>query len=306
MFNLSDLFTRDQLFHFRKVDNFKGILIVLTHLSIYLSCVFFVIFQYESEHWFLALLGLLVLSQCSSALSWPGLSHELLHGHIFTNKQLNMLLYVVCSTLSFENWGYYKKSHFVHHKYTLSKLYDFEVTPNQPALTSLELVSLLSIDLRRLFITWKFTILNSLGIVSKFHNNINCFPLGSVARYEVILAARIILCFHLSSFIFSFVFHNFGIFFSVSLSPFFFQFIRKMIIRSQHYDMVADEANYLYNSRSTKLNPILSVIYYNDNYHLEHHIDTRIPFYNLPKLRSKIKDEIPQMDTLINTIRNSF
>ena len=41
------------------------------------------------------------------------------------------------------------------------------------------------------------------------------------------------------------------------------------------------------------MNPISRFIYLNMNYHIEHHMFTMVPYYNLPKLHALIKHDLP-------------
>ncbi len=41
------------------------------------------------------------------------------------------------------------------------------------------------------------------------------------------------------------------------------------------------------------LGPVLRFLYWNMNYHIEHHLYPNVPFHALPKLREKIKDQLP-------------
>ena len=41
------------------------------------------------------------------------------------------------------------------------------------------------------------------------------------------------------------------------------------------------------------MNPISRFIYLNMNYHIEHHMFTMVPYYNLPKLHELIKHDLP-------------
>ena len=51
-------------------------------------------------------------------------------------------------------------------------------------------------------------------------------------------------------------------------------------------------------TRSVRLNPIFSFIYWKMEYHIEHHMFPMIPSYNLPKLYDVIKDQMPEPQTL--------
>ena len=47
------------------------------------------------------------------------------------------------------------------------------------------------------------------------------------------------------------------------------------------------------------MNPVSRFIYLNMNYHLEHHLFTMVPYYNLPKLHALIRHDVPAPDPSI-------
>ena len=47
------------------------------------------------------------------------------------------------------------------------------------------------------------------------------------------------------------------------------------------------------NTRTVYLNPISRFIYWNMNYHVEHHMFPMVPYHALPKLHELIKDDLP-------------
>jgi fatty acid desaturase len=62
----------------------------------------------------------------------------------------------------------------------------------------------------------------------------------------------------------------------------------------QHGGLAEDELDYRLNTRTAYLNPISSFIYWNMNYHIEHHMFPLVPFHQLPKLHSLIKSDCPE------------
>jgi fatty acid desaturase len=47
------------------------------------------------------------------------------------------------------------------------------------------------------------------------------------------------------------------------------------------------------NSRTVYINPISRFIYWNMNYHVEHHMFPMVPYHALPKLHALIKNDLP-------------
>ena len=57
--------------------------------------------------------------------------------------------------------------------------------------------------------------------------------------------------------------------------------------------MPLNKTDFRENTRTVKLNPILEFLYWNMNYHIEHHMFPKIPFYNLKKLHVFLESDMP-------------
>ena len=67
---------------------------------------------------------------------------------------------------------------------------------------------------------------------------------------------------------------------------------------TQHWGLPENVKDHRLSTRSVKLNPIFSFIYWKMEYHIEHHMFPMVPSYNLPKLHEHIKHELPKTQTL--------
>ena len=61
----------------------------------------------------------------------------------------------------------------------------------------------------------------------------------------------------------------------------------------QHGGLADNVVDHRLNSRTVYMNPISRFIYWNMNYHVEHHMFPKVPFHALPKLHSLIKHDLP-------------
>ena len=62
---------------------------------------------------------------------------------------------------------------------------------------------------------------------------------------------------------------------------------------TQHFGLAEDVLDHRLNSRTVYMNPVFRFLYWNMNYHIEHHIFPTIPYYALPKLHKAIKADCP-------------
>lgn len=75
----------------------------------------------------------------------------------------------------------------------------------------------------------------------------------------------------------------------------------------QHGGLAEDVIDHRLNSRSVHMNPISQWIYWNMNYHVEHHMFPMVPYYNLPRLHALIKDDLPAANpSIFHAYREMF
>ena len=67
----------------------------------------------------------------------------------------------------------------------------------------------------------------------------------------------------------------------------------------QHGGLAEDVLDHRLNSRTVYMNPITRWLYWNMNYHIEHHMFPMVPYYALPELHQRIKDDLPPPNTSI-------
>jgi fatty acid desaturase len=61
----------------------------------------------------------------------------------------------------------------------------------------------------------------------------------------------------------------------------------------QHAGLAEDVTDHRLNTRTVYLNPIFRFVYWNMNYHVEHHMFPMVPYHALPKLHQVIKEDCP-------------
>jgi fatty acid desaturase len=62
---------------------------------------------------------------------------------------------------------------------------------------------------------------------------------------------------------------------------------------TQHAGLAEDVLDHRLNSRTVYMNPVFRFVYWNMNYHLEHHLFPMVPYHALPKLHEEIRGECP-------------
>ncbi len=62
---------------------------------------------------------------------------------------------------------------------------------------------------------------------------------------------------------------------------------------TQHSGLADDVVDHRLNTRTVSMNPISRFVYWNMNYHVEHHMFPMVPFHALPRLHDEIKGDLP-------------
>ena len=62
---------------------------------------------------------------------------------------------------------------------------------------------------------------------------------------------------------------------------------------TQHLGLAEDVLDHRLNSRTVYMNPFFRFLYWNMNYHVEHHMFPMVPYHALPKLHEAIKADCP-------------
>lgn len=61
----------------------------------------------------------------------------------------------------------------------------------------------------------------------------------------------------------------------------------------QHGGLAEDVLDHRLNSRTVLINPVSRFLYWNMNYHVEHHMFPMVPYHALPRLHALIRDDLP-------------
>ena len=65
----------------------------------------------------------------------------------------------------------------------------------------------------------------------------------------------------------------------------------------QHGGLPEDVTDHRLNSRTVFMNPVSRWLYWNMNYHVEHHMFPMVPYYSLPALHEALKHDLPAANT---------
>ena len=140
------------------------------------------------------------------------------------------------------------------------------------------------------------TVQNTKGVKS-------VIPIPENEIRKCIKSSRIFLLIWLSIIIFSIYLQSLLPIF-LFLIPNFFRSFNALWGMTQHTGLKGNVKDHRVTTRSVRLNPIFSFIYWKMEYHVEHHMFPMIPSYNLPKLHEVIKDQLPAPKTLYTAYKD--
>ena len=69
--------------------------------------------------------------------------------------------------------------------------------------------------------------------------------------------------------------------------------LKRLFGLTQHTGLKDNIKDHRYSTRTMHLNPIFSFLYWQMEYHIEHHMFPTVPSHNLPKLHQLVKDQMP-------------
>ena len=226
-----------------------------------------------------------VLYGSSSDSRW----HECGHGTAFKSPWMNDAVYHIACFMIMRNPTAWRWSHTRHHTDTIIVGRDPEIAIMRPTFI-LKVIGMF------------FAIPQT---ISAIHNMLT-YAMGRIAedqqtyipemeRPRVILVARIWLAIHLA--VIAFAFYTGSILpllFVGPLPTMYGAWVHILTGITQHGGLAEDVLDHRLNSRTVLMNPVLRFIYWNMNYHIEHHMFPMVPYHALPALHEELKPYCPK------------
>ncbi len=247
-------------------------------------------------------LGLLYVHGACWAFLLNGF-HELCHKTVFKTKAFNTLFLDVVSFLSWYNPVLFWASHQEHHKYTLHPPDDLEVVL-PAALTVQDFLKVAVVNPWDFLTRLKGYVRLSLGKLEGEWENALFPPTAVAERRALFRWARLHLLGHAVIVAVSLYFGLWLVPVLITLAPFYGGGLQWLCNNAQHTGLMDRVSDYRLCCRTVLLNPFLRFLYWNMNYHTEHHMYAAVPCYNLGKLHEQIAADLPHCPSgLVETWR---
>jgi len=216
--------------------------------------------------------------------------HELGHGTVFRTKWLNALFVRILSFLGWINFEIFQASHARHHRYTLHPPDDLEVVlPTR-------------LMVKHFF---KQGFANPGGIVHVLKETIRVARGQMRGDWELTLFpesdptkrrrpahwARTLLAGHGLILVLSIYFKLWLLPVLITLTPFYGGWLFFLCNNTQHIGLRDNVPDFRLCCRTFTLNPVVRFLYWDMNYHTEHHMYAAVPCYRLGKLHIQARQD---------------
>jgi fatty acid desaturase len=213
--------------------------------------------------------------------------HECGHGTAFKTPWMNEVIYQFASFLVLRSATPWRWSHTRHHTDTIIVGRDPEIAMERPPIWRILLMQIFQlyggpVEIKR-FILHVFSKLDTPEkeyIPASEHAK----TFKEARIYMLIILSTIAACIYTGSFLPAMF---------IVLPSFYGNILALMFGVSQHLGLYEDVLDHRLNSRTMYLNPVFRFLYWNMNYHVEHHMFPMVPYHALPKLHEVMKPDIP-------------
>ena len=218
--------------------------------------------------------------------------HELGHGTVFKTKGLNTFFCHLFAFLGWINHELFQSSHIRHHRYTLHAPDDLEVV------LPVKLIFWHVLKTGIFYpISFYRTFLNTVRIArGKFHGEweLTLYPESDPAGRRVpVRWARTLLIGHTAIIVASLSTGQWIIPVLTCGSHVYGSWLFFLCNNTQHVGLKDNVSDFRLCCRTFTLNPALRFLYWQMNYHIEHHMYAAVPCYNLGRLHRMIRHDLP-------------
>ncbi|MET3520052.1 MULTISPECIES: fatty acid desaturase family protein [unclassified Mesorhizobium] len=213
--------------------------------------------------------------------------HECGHGTAFRTQWMNDAVYQLACFMIMRNPVTWRWSHTRHHTDTIIVGRDPEIAIMRPP--DLIRVVLAFVGVLDGWHAMKDMVRHSAGIINAEERTY--VPEQEVPR--AILIARIWLAIYAATIALALYTGSFLPLMLVGLPRLYGAWHHVLTGILQHGGLADNVIDYRLNSRTVYMNPISRFIYWNMNYHVEHHMFPMVPYHALPRLHELIKHDLP-------------
>lgn len=213
--------------------------------------------------------------------------HECQHGTAFKTPWMNEVVYQIACFMIVRNPAAWRWSHARHHTDTYIVGRDPEIAVMRPPAFFKIIGNFLGIF--DAYAGWSRMLLNATGRIHP--EEATYIPAQDYPK--VIRIARIWVAIYAATLVLALSMGSVLPFMVIGLPRLYGAWHHIMTGLLQHGGLADNVTDHRLNSRTVLMNPVSRFIYWNMNYHVEHHMFPMVPYHALPRLHALIKDDLP-------------
>ena len=213
--------------------------------------------------------------------------HECGHGTAFRTQWMNNAVYQIASFMIVRNPVTWRWSHARHHTDTIIVGRDPEIALMRPP-AALRVLSNFA-GLADAWAGWGRMVLNAAGRLDAEEATF----IPDSEWHKVIVTARIWVAIYVATLALSLWTVSLLPLMVVGLPRLYGAWHHVMTGLLQHGGLADNVTDHRLNSRTVLMNPVSRFIYWNMNYHVEHHMFPMVPYHRLPALHARLAPDLP-------------
>jgi len=214
--------------------------------------------------------------------------HESSHGTAFKTDWMNNALYEIASFMVMRESTLWRWSHTRHHSDTIIVGRDPEIAVPRPP--NLRIFFFRFCNLQGYPVYFKKILLHSFGRMLPAERTFTPeseFP-------KIFFRARIYVAIYLSVITLAIYTQSILPLLFIGLPGIFGSWLIVIYALTQHAGLAENVLDHRLNCRTVYMNPVVRFLYWEMNYHVEHHMFPMVPYYNLKDLHAEMKDDTPR------------
>lgn len=213
--------------------------------------------------------------------------HEASHGTAFKTDWMNNTLYEIASFMVMRESLVWRWSHTRHHSDTIIVGRDPEIAvPRPPDIKGL-LLGFFSLGVYPVY--FKKILLHSFGKMTAEEKTF----IPEMEFPRIYLRARIYVAIYASVIALAVGLGSILPVLFIGGAQFFGAWLMPIYGLTQHTGLAENVLDHRLNCRTIYMNLVNRFLYWNMNYHVEHHMFPLVPYHNLPKLHALLKEDMP-------------
>jgi fatty acid desaturase len=286
---------RENLRALTKKSNASGLFQAGGFLLVFIATAGLSLYFFVQQMWIMMIVACYVHAMFHSFIGMEAAVHELSHGTAFASKGLNEFFYRLFSFLSWNNYLHFRVSHMRHHQLTVHRGLDKEVIIEPISFTWKDYLSWFTFDFTHFKRIMKPNIAHFFGKA-----DVDVFfwdpllPQGDPRRKTMCNWARFMFIGHLLLLALFIYFQLWVLIFVITFGYFFASFLGRACGALQHLGLHPSVPDWRVSCHTVKMNPVVAFLYWQMNYHIEHHMYAAVPFHRLKKLHAAIAADTPK------------